>query len=123
MSYIWDTAPAYLPFRTAVSLDRLLDGAVDSNEGGRKFDIEDPACGPLAACEAAETGAAVAAFVKSLAERDREIVRSIYWIGETQTEVAHRLGVSKMAVSKAVSKIIELGRRRLAVYRSCILMN
>jgi RNA polymerase sigma factor (sigma-70 family) len=123
MSYIWDTAPACLIFSNAVSLEGLLDSAVDGNHGNREFDIKDPAPGPLEACETQEVSAAVAAFVNSLGEREREIVSSIYWRGETQTEVARRLGVSKMAVSKAVSKIAQRGRRLLAAYRTSILMN
>jgi RNA polymerase sigma factor (sigma-70 family) len=123
MSYIWDTAPACLAFCTAVSLEELLDGALDGNESGWKLDIKDPAPGPLEACETHEVAAAVASFVNSLGEREREIVSSIYWRGESQTEVARRLGVSKMAVCKALSKIVQRGRRHLALFRTAILMN
>lgn len=123
MAYIWDAAPAWLAFSTGVSLEQLLEGGLDGDESFRKIDIKDPAPGPLQTFEIHEVGAAVAAFVDSLGAREREIVDSIFWRDETQTDVARRLVVSKMAVSKALSKILRNGRRRLAVYRTSILMN
>jgi DNA-directed RNA polymerase specialized sigma subunit len=43
-------------------------------------------------------------------------------LGETQTEVAQYLGVSKMAISKAMAKIAGRGRRRLAPFRASDVM-
>ena len=63
-----------------------------------------------------ETKAIVRRFVNALPERDREIVRRVFWDGETQTAVAADLGVSKMAVSKVISKITKRGREDLPQY-------
>jgi DNA-directed RNA polymerase specialized sigma subunit len=49
-----------------------------------------------------------------LSDRERYIVGQIYWHGATQTDVAQRLGLSKMAVSKAVARIHDRGRLALA---------
>ena len=63
-----------------------------------------------------ETKAIVRRFVNALPIREREIVRRVFWGGETQTAVAADLGVSKMAVSKVMSKITKRGRKALPRY-------
>lgn len=125
MSHIWDTAAPSVVYGQAVSLDGLL-AAPSAGDGGDSpadpFDIANPAPGPLDACEAEEAHVAVGTFVRSLASRDREIVFRLFWLGQTQTEVARYLGVTKMAVSKAMAKIAGRGQRRLAPFRACVIM-
>jgi len=65
---------------------------------------------------AGETKAIVREFVATLPQREREIVNRVFWGGETQTAVAADLGVSKMAVSKAISRITRRGRESLPSY-------
>jgi DNA-directed RNA polymerase specialized sigma subunit len=125
MTYVWDAAVPSVVYGAIVSLDSFGLGfsATDSDDGSDEtLDIADPSPGPLGACEAEEVHVAVSVFVRSLAPRDREIVRRLFWLGETQTEVAQYLGVSKMAISKAMAKIAGRGRRRLAPFRASDVM-
>lgn len=102
-------------FAPVLSLDALI---APVEEGGNAFEIQDPA--PVQDEQFAHNQIldAVGRFVDSLSPRDREIVRSVYWDGQTQTEVAVRLSVSKMAISKAIARILKLGRVELAAHQS-----
>jgi len=104
-------------FAPILSLDELLTTS-DGDAGGIKFDLIDP--GPLAdeQIEHTETTAAVNDFVASLAPRDQEIVRRVFWGGESQAEVAARFSVSKMAISKTIARIYRKGRTALAKYEN-----
>ena len=66
--------------------------------------------------ECAEAVRAVDQFVNSLTPRERDMLHRAFWGGETQTAIAAHFGVSKMAVSKALRKILKRGRRALAPY-------
>lgn len=68
-----------------------------------------------------ETKAIVRRFVNALPTREREIVRRVFWDGETQTAVAADLGISKMAVSKVISKITKRGREALPRYEHLLI--
>lgn len=120
--YVWDVAVPWSAFGATLSLDSLLAASHDERLGASRFDVEDSSAGALDVCEAEEARAAVAAFVWSLRAREREIVFRIYWLGQTQADVARRLGVTRMAISKAMAKITELGRRRLAHFQTCTLV-
>ena len=123
MSYIWDSASPGVVYGAIVSLDSIAVGASAADSGDdcdAPLDIADPSPSPLDACEAEEAHVAIEAFVRSLAPRDREIVFRLFWLEQTQTEVARRLGVTKMAVSKIMAKIAGHGRRRLAPFRTCV---
>lgn len=63
-----------------------------------------------------EMQAMVRTFIEGLPKRDQEIIRGVYWAGETQTAIANRLGVSKMAISKAMARITKQARRVLPEY-------
>ncbi len=102
-------------FSPAISLDALVDQR--EADGGPAFDVADDAPSTEDLIAAAEGIDAVRAFVQRLSVRDREIVESHFWRGETQTEIAARQGVSKMAVCKAVARICRLGREQLADHR------
>jgi RNA polymerase sigma factor (sigma-70 family) len=99
-----------------VSLDKLIDERLDET-GTSSFDYPDPSPGPEELLERTQASAAVSAFVASLTPRDQEIVQRVFWRGETQTAVANRFRVSKMAISKAMAKISARGRQALAPYR------
>lgn len=122
MTYVWDAAAPGSAFGTIVSLDVLLAEFHGRDGATASFDIEDRSTTALEACEAEEACAAVGAFVKSLRPRDREIVFRIYWLGQTQADVARGLGVTRMAISQAMAKVAKLGRRRLASFRTCTLL-
>ena len=92
-----------------VSLDVSCRHA-DGQEVARVNLISDGAPSVVAQLASLETEVLVRQFVETLPRRDRDIVRRVFWDGETQTAVAADLGVSKMAVSKAISRITKRGR-------------
>jgi RNA polymerase sigma factor (sigma-70 family) len=102
-------------FAPVLSLDVLT--TPDEN-GVTPFDITDPASGQEDQFANHQALDAVARFVASLSARDQDIVRSVFWDGQSQTEVAARLKVSKMAISKAMARIFRLGRIALSVHQS-----
>lgn len=64
----------------------------------------------------AETKAMVRHLVDTLPRDDREIACRVFWDGETQAAVAAALGVSKRAVSEAISRTDKRGRDTLPRY-------
>jgi len=110
-------------FDPVLSLDRLTARYSDDGVDALSFDFPDPSPGPDQQIEKAEAVTAVGAFLNSLAPRDREIVWRLFWEGETQTAVAGRFGVSKMAICKAMAKITKRGCRALAPYGYLALSN
>lgn len=92
-----------------VSLDVPCRHA-DGQEAARVNLISDGSPSMMTQLASLETKALVRRFVETLPGRDREIVRRVFWDGETQTAVAADLGVSKMAVSKAIARITKRGR-------------
>lgn len=109
-------------FAPILSLEELST-RFDAPTGAASFEIPDS--GPTCDIEAehAEAREAVAHFIGKLSQRDRQIVRSLFWEGESQTVVARRFGVSKMAISKAFSRIAKLGRVALAPHEHIALIN
>jgi DNA-directed RNA polymerase specialized sigma subunit len=125
MHKIWDPSipcSAYAGFRAVISLDAMFNEP-GSGSDLPSIDIRDSAPSALDSLMSAEAADAVNRFVGELRERDREIIFRIFWLGETQADVARSLGVSKMAICKAMAKITELGKRRLAAYRGFALKN
>jgi DNA-directed RNA polymerase specialized sigma subunit len=119
-----DTATYLFPgvFAPVLSLDALT--AQPDADGSNRFDIADEdAITPDEQIAQAEGFAAVAAFVNALPKRDHLIVKRLFWLGHTQTQVAADLGVSKMAISKAVARICRLGRALLAPHEHLAFMN
>lgn len=98
-----------------LSLDQLLNPQSDSVDFGR-FDYPDPSLTSDEQLECAEAVRAVDKFVSSLTPRERDMLYRAFWGGETQTAIAAHFGVSKMAISKSLRKILERARRVLAPY-------
>jgi RNA polymerase sigma factor (sigma-70 family) len=61
----------------------------------------------------AESIERLAAILSDLGERDRLLVRRLFWEGRTEDDLARELGVSRQAVNKQKRKI--LGRLRSAL--------
>jgi RNA polymerase sigma factor (sigma-70 family) len=38
--------------------------------------------------------------MRQLSERERQVVKQLYWDERTEAEIAHELGISQQAVSK-----------------------
>jgi len=110
-------------FAPVLSIDALT--AQPGADGFDSFDIADEdALTPDEQIAQAEGLAAVEAFVNELPERDQLIiVKRLFWLGHTQTQIAADLGVSKMAISKAVARICRLGRSLLAPHEHLAFMN
>lgn len=109
-------------FAPVLSLDALT--AQPDADGFNRFDIADEdALTPDEQLAQAEGFAALDAFVNALPERDQLIVKRLFWLGQTQTQIAADLGVSKMAISKAVARICRLGRSLLAPHEHLAFMN
>jgi RNA polymerase sigma factor (sigma-70 family) len=109
-------------FAPVLSLEELAS-RLDPETGGATFDIPDDSLLADAMLEREQAFDAVARFVDGLPARDREIVRRIFWEDETQTDIAASFGVSKMAISKAMSRISRQGRLALAPHQNLALMN
>lgn len=63
-----------------------------------------------AECCTRQNAAKAAAFIRALPRPLASIVIRHYWHGETQTEIAEDLGVTRSAISHALSKVNRLGR-------------
>lgn len=105
-----------------LSLEELASG-LDPHSDSPAFDIPDSSPSADEQLERDEAFQAVGDFVRSLPPRDQEIVRRVFWNEETQTAVALRFGVSKMAISKAMRRITKQGRAALAPHRHLVLIN
>ncbi len=100
-------------FAPVLSLEELLSD-LDPETGLAIFDIPDDAPQPDTRLEHCQAHKAVGDFISTLCARDREIIRRLYWGNETQTEIAADFGLSKMAISKAMARIVRQGRLALA---------
>lgn len=119
-----DTATHFFPgaFAPVLSLDALT--AQPEADGISRCDIVDEdAVSPDEQIAKAEGFAAVEAFVNALPERDQLIVERLFWLGHTQTQIAADLGVSKMAISKAVARVCRLGHALLAPHEHLAFMS
>jgi RNA polymerase sigma factor (sigma-70 family) len=113
---MWQTAHFFDRFGCPVrilSLD-VSPRHADGKEVSLAKSLEDQSPSVLAQVAEHEIRAMVKRFVNNLPKRDREIVRGVYWEGESQAAIANRLGVSKMAISKAMARIAKQARRSLS---------
>jgi RNA polymerase sigma-B factor len=109
-------------FAPTLSLDALGAG-LDDGAGLVAFDLTDPEPLADAVVEREEALQAIKYFVASLPARDRAIAVGVFWHQQTQTEIAARFGVSKMAISKAMARICKRGREALAMHENLALAN
>jgi RNA polymerase sigma factor (sigma-70 family) len=63
---------------------------------------------------------AVRSFVAALPPGQHAVIRDVFWGGQSHTETARRLGVSRPAVSRTLRRAFERGRRDLADHRECL---
>jgi RNA polymerase sigma-B factor len=104
--------------------DRVLD-ALAAAEAYRTLSLDEPLTdggGPLESIggdddgyERAEARAMLADGLDDLGAREREILRLRFAVGLTQREIAQRIGISQMHVSRLIRRTVEELRERLAV--------
>jgi RNA polymerase sigma-B factor len=109
---------------TGADEDRVLE-ALAAAEAYRTLSLDQPlqdGSGPLEAIggddigfERAEARAMLADGLGELAPREREIVRLRYYEGLTQREIAERVGISQMHVSRLIRRTVQQLRERIAV--------
>jgi RNA polymerase sigma factor (sigma-70 family) len=118
MRHIWDEYVCCSPFLQPLSLDELRASALDSDNDAVQFDFPDPTFGPEQLLADSQLKSAIAAFIDTLQPRDQELVKRVFWQGHSQSAVAESMGVSRMAICKAIKKITAQGRNFLAPYVS-----
>src|SRR5438552_569111 len=103
----------YALIKDVVSLDELI-----SRDGDKPIAVDlslyDRALRPSEILEQRQALQALGDFLLSLSDREQEILERFYWKNEPQTAIAVDFGVSKMAISKAVARILKRGRRAMA---------
>jgi RNA polymerase sigma-B factor len=102
-----DGARAY----SAVSLQTLVGGGEDGTELGEMFGVDDP---DLAS---AEIRATIGPALDALAPREQRIVILRFFGNLTQTQIAERLGISQMHVSRLLARSLATMRGHLAAER------
>jgi RNA polymerase sigma-B factor len=115
---------AELARATGAGEDRVIE-ALAAAEAYRTLSLDQPfqdGTGPLEAIgdddlgfERAEARAMLAPGLQELADREREIVRLRYFEGLTQREIAERVGISQMHVSRLIRRTVQQLRERIAV--------
>ncbi|RZS32818.1 RNA polymerase sigma-28 (SigD/FliA/WhiG) subunit [Herbihabitans rhizosphaerae] len=92
----------------SVSLDEVRGGADDEVTPLRdRIGEEDPAL------EGVEYHESLEPLVRELPERERHILALRFFRNMTQTQIAERIGISQMHVSRLLSRTLERLRRRL----------
>jgi RNA polymerase sigma-B factor len=109
---------------TGTDDDRVME-ALAAAEAYRTLSLDQPfqdGTGPLEAIgdddlgfERAEARAMLADGLHELAPREREIVRLRYFEGLTQREIAERVGISQMHVSRLIRRTVQQLRDRIAM--------
>jgi RNA polymerase sigma-B factor len=92
---------------SAVSLQTLVGGGIDGTELGDLFGIDDP---DLAL---AEFRASLGPALEALSEREQKIVILRFFGNLTQTQIAERVGISQMHVSRLLAKSLATLRGQL----------
>jgi RNA polymerase sigma-B factor len=115
---------AELARATGADEDRIME-ALAAAEAYRTLSLDQPfqdGTGPLEAIgdddlgfERAEARAMLADGLHELAPREREIVRLRYFEGLTQREIAERVGISQMHVSRLIRRTVQQLRDRIAM--------
>ena len=102
------------PLAPVLSLDSLFEA---SNDDTSPFDIPDrTTLPPDEMIDATRARSAIHLFLETLSPKQRDIVMRVFWHAESQASIARSYGVSAAAISKALSKILKLGRRYLSSY-------
>jgi hypothetical protein len=119
MPSYWDNHVYCSPLAEIVSFDDLPRPGYNLNP----TEIVDPSQDTLTTIDMTRDAARLAAFVGSLTQRDRDVVRRVFWLGETQASAARDLGLSRMAITKLLRRIYSLGRMHFACLSESVLLH
>lgn len=95
--------------RRAISLDRPREGSDDDDAREFEVAVEDPGY------RAAEDAATISHLGAGLSARDREVMRLRFEHDLTQAEIAARIGVSQIHVSRTIRRAIQQMREQAEV--------
>ena len=90
-----------------------LDSTSTSGDGDEPAPLRDRIGGEDLSFETVEYGEAIAPVLKEISERDREVLRLRFVEDMTQSEIADRVGVSQMHVSRILRATIDKLRARI----------
>jgi RNA polymerase sigma-B factor len=102
-----DSARAY----SAVSLQTLVGNGEDGTELGDLFGVEDPELAN------AEIRAIIGPALDALGPREQQIIALRFFGNQTQTQIAERVGISQMHVSRLLARSLAAMREHLAAQR------
>ncbi len=102
-----DSARAY----SAVSLQTLVGNGEDGTELGDLFGVEDPELAN------AELRAVIGPALDALGPREQQIIALRFFGNLTQTQIAERVGISQMHVSRLLARSLAAMREHLATER------
>jgi RNA polymerase sigma-B factor len=102
-----DSARAY----SAVSLQTLVGNGEDGTELGDLFGVEDPELAN------AELRAVIGPALDTLGPREQQIIALRFFGNLTQTQIAERVGISQMHVSRLLARSLTAMREHLATQR------
>ena len=102
-----DSARAY----SAVSLQTLVGNGEDGTELGDLFGVEDPELAN------AELRAVIGPALDTLGPREQQIIALRFFGNLTQTQIAERVGISQMHVSRLLARSLAAMRKQLATQR------
>jgi len=109
------------PFVEPMSLDAL---AIPDAEDGEAIchPVPDPGADVEQILEVTEARLAIRAFLSGLMPVDRELIKRVFFGGQSQADVARHFHVSGAAISKRMTRIAARGRIALAEQRTSILL-
>jgi RNA polymerase sigma factor (sigma-70 family) len=96
-----------------------IDPAAEDADGeeGAPQDVLRGESGPTLRIEAEQIEAAIQTFLRSLPERQRSIVKKVFWEDCSQADVSRDLGVSRKTITKTLQKVYARGRQVLGQYQ------
>lgn len=112
MSLSHDSFVYCSPLAPVLSLDGLLSPADQSDSQG--IDLPDPEPDPCTRTIAGEHARAVGAYVDGLPDRERAVIKGVFWDGTPQRGIAADLNVSQPAVAKILNRVLSRARQELA---------
>ena len=110
-----DHCDYHSPLAPVISFESAM--AEPGKDGNPVGDIAAPFIAIEDVLAAADAALAVRRFVRSLSDRQQDIIMRSFWRGESQAQIARACGVSGAAISKSMTRILLQGRQALSLYQ------